>query len=267
MTKEWDFPLINNWQGLSTSNLKLPFNQVLACNHLCHWMLNLKSSIHFHEVKLVTGGIKNKLDRSCIIISNSLSCFNCCLSNLGPKLSIDGWWSLLDNLLMPSLDGAIPLVKVDIISMFVSKNLNFDMPWLLDVFLDKHMVITETLHAFPLCRIELIEELWLLHDDSHSLTTSSKRGFEHHWEPNFMGLGKKEFRILIVSMISFDDWNICGVHDVLRLTFWAHWLDGWCWRPNELNLVVLKGLHKGSVFREETVSWMNCLGTCAMSNI
>jgi hypothetical protein len=74
---------------------------------------------------------------------------------------------------MPSLDGAIPLVKMDIISMFVSKNLNFDMSWLLDVFLDKHMVIAETFHALSLCGIELIEELRLLHDDSHSLTTSS----------------------------------------------------------------------------------------------
>jgi hypothetical protein len=90
---------------------------------------------------------------------------------------------------MSSLDGAIPLVKVDIISMFVSKNLNFDMPWLLDVFFNKHMVITKTLHAFPLCRFKLIKEFRLLHNDSHSLTTSSERGFEHNWEPNFLSLG------------------------------------------------------------------------------
>jgi hypothetical protein len=43
--------------------------------------------------------------------------------------------------------------------MLVSKNLHFNVSWFLNVLLDKHMIITEALHALSFGSFKLIKEL------------------------------------------------------------------------------------------------------------
>jgi len=40
------------WKRLAPCNTNLPLNKVVACDHLGHWMLNLKTRIHLQEIEL-----------------------------------------------------------------------------------------------------------------------------------------------------------------------------------------------------------------------
>lgn len=64
------FLLLRKWEA--TGNQKLPFHKVKPSDHLRNGMLNLKSSVHLHEVMLIGIQIENKFDRSSIIVAHSL---------------------------------------------------------------------------------------------------------------------------------------------------------------------------------------------------
>ena len=74
--------------------------------------------------------------------------------------------------------------------MLVSEHLYLNMPWLLDVLLNEHMVVTETLHAFSLGGIKLIKEFAFMLYNSHSFPTTAKRCLEHDWESNLVRLSE-----------------------------------------------------------------------------
>jgi hypothetical protein len=156
-------------------------------------MFNLKSCVHLHEIKLICCGIEDKFDCSSIIITDSLGSFNSSITNLGSKFRIDSARSLLNDLLVPSLDRAVPLVKMDIVAMFVSKHLNFDMSRLFYILLDKHMIITEAFHAFPFGGFELLKKLRFIHDNSHTFASTPERGLEHDGEADLVGLTQENW--------------------------------------------------------------------------
>ena len=61
---------------------------------------------------------------------------------------------------------------MDIVSMLVSEDLDFNVTWSLYVLFHEHMVISETLHTFSLSGFKLVHELSFLHDDTHALATT-----------------------------------------------------------------------------------------------
>jgi hypothetical protein len=136
-------------------------------------MLDLQSCVHFHEIKFVCLCVENEFNCSCVIISNCFGSTHCCLSYLCSKLRANRWWSFFNHFLMSSLHRAISLIQVYIISMFITKNLYLNMPWLFDIFFNKHHIISKTFFSFSFCSIKLFKELFFFLDDSHSFTASS----------------------------------------------------------------------------------------------
>ena len=159
MAKEWDLSLVSDRKRESSCNLELPLNKIEASDHFSYWMLYLQSSVHFHEVILVVRRVENKLNCTRIIVTHSLCCFDCGFSNAASEVRSDVRGCFLDNLLMSSLHRAVSLVEVNIVAKFVTEHLDFDMAWFFNVLFDEHVVITETLHAFSLCSVELVKEL------------------------------------------------------------------------------------------------------------
>uniref|UniRef100_A0A0A9CKW7 Methylcrotonoyl-CoA carboxylase subunit alpha n=2 Tax=Arundo donax TaxID=35708 RepID=A0A0A9CKW7_ARUDO len=101
-------------------------------------MFNLESSIHLHEIEFSRKSIHNKLHCSSIVVTNCLCCRHSSFTNMRPKLSCHIWsWSLLNNLLMPSLQTAVSLIKVDYVSMLVAKHLDLYMSGLSNVLLNQ----------------------------------------------------------------------------------------------------------------------------------
>lgn len=68
-------------------------------------------------------------------------------------------------------------------------------------------------------------------------------------------------------MVAFDDGHLGIVHDMFGFTFGAHRSDRRGWWTNKLNPLLLKGIDKVSVLRQETVSWMNGFSTSSPSYI
>ncbi len=122
--------LLTARKRFSTSNTKLPFHQILSGDHFGDRMFHLEPGIHFHEIK---GPVcrKQELDRSCTDIINGFGRSNGSLSHLLPQILGKSWSrSFFNNLLVPSLNRTITFKHVHCTVMLISKNLNFDMPWL-----------------------------------------------------------------------------------------------------------------------------------------
>src|SRR5690554_2384183 len=100
--------LLRGGQGLAGGNAKLPFYQVKTCDLFCDGVFNLQASIHLHKIKIIALADKFYGTRSDIV--HCLSGGNSC----GPhgSTSFRGHarrGGFLDDLLMATLDGAVPL--------------------------------------------------------------------------------------------------------------------------------------------------------------
>ena len=62
---------------------------------------------------------------------------------------------------MTSLHRAISLIEVNVVTMMISEDLQFNMSRLFDVLFNNNVLVVETLHCFSLCSIKLIMEILL----------------------------------------------------------------------------------------------------------
>lgn len=113
-------------------------------------MFHLQSGIHFHKEKTVVLRIKNKLNRARVVVPDCTRCCNGCLADLQTQVVGDARGSFFDDFLVAALYGAIALVQVNVITVLVTKDLDFDMARLLDVPLNNHVIVIETLHGLVL---------------------------------------------------------------------------------------------------------------------
>lgn len=123
---------------------------------------------------------------------------------------------------MSSLDSAIPLIHVHIVSMLVSEDLHFNMPWMLNILFDNHVVVIKTLHGFSLCCIKLIHELSLVSDNPHAFSTTTERCLEHDREADFARLLEQELGAILLTMIPLENGHTSFLHNTLALTLGAH---------------------------------------------
>ena len=123
MADQRDILLVENREFLTSSDSKLPFDQILSRDHFSNWMFHLQSSVHLHKVELIVSSIEYKLDSTCVDISNSSGSLYSCLTYLRAYLLRYLRWSLLDDLLMTSLHRAVTLIQVDIVAMSVTEDL------------------------------------------------------------------------------------------------------------------------------------------------
>ena len=118
-------------------------------------MLDLETSIHFHEIVLLSHSVKNKLDCTGVVVSNCLGSCDSSFTNLPSQISVNQRWCFLNNFLMASLHSAVTFIQVHIVPVFITKNLHFNMSRFFDVLLKDHMVIVKSFHCFVLRWLEL----------------------------------------------------------------------------------------------------------------
>ena len=108
---------------------------------------------------------------------------------------------------------------MNVVAVGITEDLHFNMARPLDVLLYKHPVITETLHGFSLCSLDLVHEFVLCVNDSHTFAASSKHCFQHDWETNFSSLSQDMLWVLIFTVIALEHRHASVDHDFLRFTF------------------------------------------------
>lgn len=196
-------------------------------------MLNLESCVHLHKVELVSDGIKNEFDCSCVDIADSFGSLDSSLTDLLPDGRADLRRSLFNNFLVTSLNRAVTLIQVYVVAMAITKHLQFNMARLFDVLFNDDMFVAKALKSLTLGCIELIEELLLMPNDAHALATTTKRCLDDDGEADLLRFAEQELRILVVSVVTRDYGHLSVAHDELRFTLGPHRVDRLGRWPNE----------------------------------
>ena len=108
---------------------------------------------------------------------------------------------------------------MNVVAVGITKDLHLNMARSLDVLFHEHPVVTETLHSFSLRSLNLVHELILCVNDSHTFAASSKHCFQHDREANFSSLSQDMLWVLIFTVIALEHRHAGVDHDFLRFTF------------------------------------------------
>src|SRR5262249_3235884 len=128
----------------------LALDQVDVGDHFRDWMLDLDTRVHLDEMKLAVL-IHEEFDRACVAVADG-----------GERLAQDAANFLaqfrrnlqrrrfFEQLLVAALNRALALSEADDVSVLVSENLKFDVPWVLDVLLHVEVAVAEGLGGLRL---------------------------------------------------------------------------------------------------------------------
>ena len=180
--------LLSFGQRESTRNHQLPLHEVIASNHLGDGMLNLKPGVHLHEKMLIRIQVEDELHCPGVVVSDSFGSID---SRTADILADEVWYigrSFFYNLLMSSLDWAISFKQMDVVSMGIAEDLNFDVPRPRDVLFNKHSIIFEGLQWLSLAGLESFGKVFFLCDNSHAFSSSAWDCFDQDGVAHFLGL-------------------------------------------------------------------------------
>jgi hypothetical protein len=119
-------------------NFDLQLYQINPCDCFRHRVLDLQSRVHLQEVE-VQLLIHNELDCSCVVISAGLCNVDSRSTHGATNFrSQYGRRRFLYYFLMPPLNRTLAFEQMDNISMLIAENLDFNVPWFRNVFLNKH---------------------------------------------------------------------------------------------------------------------------------
>ena len=145
-------------------------------------MFDLDAGIHLHEVEVVVC-IDEELNGAGAVVADG------CRSGKGgraePLAQVGvnyGRGAFFEQLLVPSLNGALALAEVDDVPVLVAEDLDFDVARLFDGALHVHGVAGKGGTRFAACH--LIGFLQFIHcaNDPHPAPTAARRGLETQWE-------------------------------------------------------------------------------------
>jgi hypothetical protein len=81
-----------------------------------------------------------------------------------------------------TLNTAVTLVQVDDVSLAITKKLDFNVLWLVEEALDEHSAVAESIESLRLGTLEVVLEVFLLANDSHTTASTTKGCFDDDGE-------------------------------------------------------------------------------------
>ena len=132
--------VLRDRERLPCRDLYLLANDVDAGHDLGDGVLDLHARVHLEEVVRAVG-VEEPFDRPCGAVADGASRIDGDPADPCPQLGIHSRRrSLLDQLLVTSLDGAVALAEMDHVAVRVRQDLNLDVPRVVEVALDVHGV-------------------------------------------------------------------------------------------------------------------------------
>ena len=133
--------------------------------------------------------------------------------------------SLLDDLLVAPLQGALALPEVDDAAMLVGEDLHLDVPRGLHVALDEQAIVTERRHCFAARSGDRRAHVVTLAQDAHPLPAAAGRRLEERREAD-LAHGLNDVVVAHVGVVaSGHDRDARGYRGFLRGDFVAHCVD------------------------------------------
>ena len=167
----------------------LPRDEVETGDELRDPMLDLEPRVHLEEV-VVAVGVHEELDGRGIMELDRAGHPAGTFEQRGARLVPDaGRWRLLHELLVTSLDRAIPLAQHGESALSVAEQLNLDVPGRTDQPLHVHRPVAERGFGLAPRRGHGIGQVVQMLDSSHSPASAARSGFEHHREAEIHDVG------------------------------------------------------------------------------
>ena len=219
-------------------------------------MFHLHSRVHFYEIVVAvfvhqefncTGA--SVVDRSGYfesVVTDSLPLFLCY-----GKSRCE-----FDNLLVPSLYGAVSFIQVDQIAVFVAQHLDFYVFRPFDVLFDEHIIDSEGFLCFAFCASEFFSYLIRCPDDPHASSTAARGSFEHYRITAFRSDFFSFVFVFDVLIYSRNSRYTYFVSDQLRLYLVTQSLHHFVSRSDELYAGFCACFGECCVFGKESISRM-----------
>ena len=187
-------------------------NQIRDGHLLGHGMLYLDPRIHLHEVELA-GLIEQKFDRPRVAVANPATGVDGDASHLLPKLITDRWGrGLFDQLLVATLNRALPFTKVNHVAVEIAQDLDFDVARVDDVPFEIDPTVAKRHLCFGPCRLISMEQLGFIEGDPHPATPSAGRRLDHDRIADSTRFLQGCLLVFDQAVASRGDWNAGGNH-------------------------------------------------------
>src|SRR5262249_12665386 len=135
-------------------------------------MFNLKSGIHFKEIKIQVS-VDQELDRTCILISGCASDADRGFPHPSTQVRADNrGGTFLQHFLMTSLKRALSFAEIHRIPKSITYQLNLDVPRGLDILFDINGRVVEARCGLGARKCERTGNLRARSDDAHSFSAA-----------------------------------------------------------------------------------------------
>ena len=107
-------------------------------------MLHLDAGIHLHKVEMLSVAVQQKFHSACALVVDGLRRFHGSPAHLLPQLRRQApGGGFLNELLVPALDGAVPVSQVDDVALAVRQDLKFNVPGFQHQLFQIHFIVSE----------------------------------------------------------------------------------------------------------------------------
>src|SRR5690349_14656283 len=250
-------PVQHRLQALPHRNEHLALDQVDIGDHLGDGMLDLDTRVHLDEMKAAIL-VHEELDGAGIHVTNPAERGGENLSHLRAQLGRDhDGRRLLEQFLMPALDGTLAFAEADDVAVLVGKHLELDMAGALDELLHVEIAVAEGGGRFRLSRVEGTRQLVFVADHAHAASAAAGRSFDDDGVSDGAGPLRGFLRRLHDAVGSGQDGHAGFLHCLTGFFFFAHQARDFRRWADEGDAAGLAHLGKIRVLAEETVAGMD----------
>ena len=163
-------------------------HQIETGHELGNRMLNLQTRVHFQKIELARCIGQQKLDRTRPGVVHRACYLHGLVAHAPPQAGIVyRRGTLFDHFLVPPLNRTLTLAEMDHVAVIVGEDLDLDVTWTFDRFLEIERRVSEGRRCFRLRGLERGTKLARVPNEPHSFTAAARGGFQHHWIAEFPG--------------------------------------------------------------------------------
>ena len=214
--------VLREWQWLPGSDAQLPFDQIQACDHFRHRMLDLQAGIDLHEME-ITVWPDDELDRAGVDVIDRMRGSNRSLAHARTQFGREKRRGrFLNHLLIPALRRTFAFAQMDDVAVRIAEDLEFDMPRMCDVTLQQYTIAAERILRFALAGFQCGGELVDRTHDAHALAAAAVRGLDHQRIADTVRFCLQQRSVLCLAGIARNDWHAVRCHQFLGAGLAAH---------------------------------------------
>ena len=151
-------------------------------------VLDLDARVHLDEEPFLAVEVVEEFDRAGVVVADPLGDPDSSIAEFAADIFLEpDRGSDLDDLLVPALDRAIPLVQMQDVPVVVAEDLDLDVLRPRNVFFEKDRGIAERAARLAARLVQQRSQLGFLQDDTHPAPPATERGFDDQREPDGLG--------------------------------------------------------------------------------